>query len=88
MANTTSVSRALRRILSIVVATPVAVASGVGTVELLDALLPHSMPWQGPAALGAAFAAAILAGVSIMRAVGPPKIRTRFVEVKHPLDAD
>ena len=81
-----SIRLAGQRLLSIVIAMPVAVLAGLAAVFLLDTILPHGKGWQLPAIFLGAFISAGVAGVACLRAIGPRRIPVGELDVPHPLD--
>jgi F0F1-type ATP synthase assembly protein I len=67
------VAHACQRILSILVAIPMAVVAGFATVCVLDAILPRSKPWGVLTMFLITFIAAAYAGIVCMRAIGPSR---------------
>jgi hypothetical protein len=83
-----TIARAARRLLSILVAIPVAIAAGFAAVVFLDAILPRSKPWGLLTVILSAFAVAASAGVACMRAIGPSRPTPSSEQPQRPLDAD
>jgi protein-S-isoprenylcysteine O-methyltransferase Ste14 len=83
-----TIARRARRLMSFLVAVPVAVAAGFVAVVFLDGILPRSKPWGLWSVILCAFAAAISAGVACMRAIGTAPPTPASEQPQQPFDSD
>jgi len=70
----------IRRLLGIVIAMVLAVVSGIGTIVLLDEILPHGKTWQLLTMCVAAIGVASVVGLRFLRTVGPSRSETPLAE--------